>query len=85
MREADGKNIVWWEPQQFAGGQKLETYFTSVAGEKNLGFSWHNYCPDVFFESQGIPGGDTENCRDVHRRPREPRHRPGRPDERRRR
>ncbi|MET0839207.1 MAG: cellulase family glycosylhydrolase [Marmoricola sp.] len=63
VREADGKNIVWWEPQQFAGGQKLETYFTAVAGEKNLGFSWHNYCPDVFFESQGIPGGDTENCR----------------------
>ena len=84
VRKADGKNIVWWEPQQFAGGQKLETYYTSVPGEKNLGLSWHNYCPDVFFESQGIPGGDTENCQRLHRRPREPRHRPGRPDERRR-
>ena len=64
VREADGKNLVWWEPQQFAGGQKLDTYYTPVAGEENLGFSWHNYCPDVFFESQGIPGGDTENCRE---------------------
>jgi hypothetical protein len=64
VRKADGKNIVWWEPQQFAGGQKLESYYTSVAGERNLGFSWHNYCPDVFFESQGIPGSNTDNCRD---------------------
>ena len=64
VRQADGKNIVWWEPQQFAGGQKLETYYTSVPGEKNLGLSWHNYCPDVFFESQGIPGGNTDNCKD---------------------
>jgi hypothetical protein len=64
VRRADGKNIVWWEPQQFAGGQKLETYYTGVAGEKNLGLSWHNYCPDVFFESQGIPGSNTDNCKD---------------------
>ncbi len=64
VRKADGTNMVWWEPQQFAGGQKLETYYTSVPGEQNLGLSWHNYCPDVFLESQGIPGGDTENCRD---------------------
>jgi len=35
-----------------------------VPGEKNLGLSWHNYCPDVFFESQGIPGGNTDNCKD---------------------
>ncbi len=56
--------MVWWEPQQFAGGQKLDTFYKSVAGERNLGLSWHNYCPDVFFESQGIPGGDTENCRE---------------------
>jgi len=64
VRRADGKNIVWWEPQQFTGGQKLDSYYTAVAGEKNLGFSWHNYCPDVFFESQGIPGSNTDNCKD---------------------
>src|SRR3954447_10140054 len=64
VRRADTKNIVWWEPQQFTGGQKLDSYYTAVAGEKNLGFSWHNYCPDVFFESQGVPGSNTDNCRD---------------------
>ena len=64
VRKADGTNIVWWEPQQFTGGQKLDSYYTAVAGEKNLGFSWHNYCPDVFFESQGIPGSNTDNCKD---------------------
>ena len=64
VRKADGKNVVWWEPQQFAGGQKLDSYYTAVPGEKNLGFSWHNYCPDVFFESQGIPGSNTDNCKD---------------------
>src|SRR6478735_2341635 len=64
VRKADGTNIVWWEPQQFTGGQKLDSYYTPAAGEKNLGFSWHNYCPDVFFESQGIPGSNTDNCKD---------------------
>ncbi len=63
IRTVDRDNIVWWEPQQFAGGQPLETYFEKVPGERQLGFSWHSYCPDVFLESQGIPGGDTENCR----------------------
>jgi endoglycosylceramidase len=64
VRKADGSNLVWWEPQQFTGGQKLDSYYTGVAGEKNLGFSWHNYCPDVFFESQGVPGSNTDNCKD---------------------
>lgn len=62
IRETDPDNIVWWEPQQFAGGQKLDTFYEAVPGEEQLGFSWHNYCPDVFFESQGLPGGDVENC-----------------------
>ena len=44
-------------------GRSWTTFYKPVAGERNLGLSWHNYCPDVFFESQGIPGGDTENCR----------------------
>jgi hypothetical protein len=63
VRQADPKDIVWWEPQQFTGGQKLDSYYTGVAGEKNLGFSWHNYCPDVFLQSQGVPGANTDNCK----------------------
>ncbi|RYI02713.1 MAG: hypothetical protein EON48_16455, partial [Acetobacteraceae bacterium] len=62
VRRADRRNIVWWEAQQFTAGQKLDSYFTPVKGERNLGFSYHNYCPDVFLESQGIPGGRVENC-----------------------
>ena len=67
VREVDDDNIVWWEPQQFAGGQKLDTFYEPVPGEDQLGLSWHNYCPDVFLESQGIPGGDVENCWDFSR------------------
>ncbi|MDZ5623608.1 cellulase family glycosylhydrolase [Nocardioides bizhenqiangii] len=62
IRAIDTENIVWWEPQQFAGGQKIPTFLEPMAGERRLGLSWHNYCPDVFLESQGIPGGDVENC-----------------------
>ena len=62
VRTQDPKNLVWWEPQQFAGGQKLDSYYTGVKGEKNLGFSFHNYCPDVFLASQGVPGSNTDNC-----------------------
>jgi endoglycosylceramidase len=67
VRQVDDANIVWWEPQQFAGGQELATFYEPVAGEDQLGLSWHNYCPDVFLESQGIPGGDVENCWDFSR------------------
>jgi len=62
IRAVDGENLVWWEPQQFAGGQRLDTFYEPVVGEQQLGFSWHSYCPDVFLESQGIPGGNVENC-----------------------
>lgn len=62
IRAVDPDNVVWFEPQQFAGGQQLDTFFTAVAGEDNLGFSWHNYCPEVFFESQGVPGSDVSKC-----------------------
>jgi endoglycosylceramidase len=61
IREVDRDNVVWWEPQQFAGGQLVETWYTSP-GDDQLGFSWHSYCQDVFLESQGIPLGDVENC-----------------------
>lgn len=67
IRRIDRRNIVWWEPQQFAGGQPLDTFFTAMKGEDQLGFSWHNYCPDVFLESQGIPGGDAANCLEFSR------------------
>lgn len=62
IREVDDDNLVWWEPQQFAGGQRLDTFYEPVAGERQLGFSWHSYCPDVFLDSQGVPGGNVENC-----------------------
>ncbi|PWN01499.1 endoglycoceramidase [Nocardioides silvaticus] len=62
IRAIDGENVVWWEPQQFSGGQKIPTYLEPMAGETGLGLSWHNYCQDVFLESQGIPGGNVENC-----------------------
>ncbi|MEZ0578601.1 cellulase family glycosylhydrolase [Nocardioides sp. MH1] len=62
IRGIDRQNIVWWEPQQLAGGQKVPTYLEPMAGERRLGLSWHNYCQDVFLESQGIPGGNVENC-----------------------
>ena len=63
VRATDPDNIVWWEPQQFAGGQAVDTFFTAPGGADQLGFSWHNYCPAVFLESQGIPGSDVSSCR----------------------
>ncbi|WP_205475219.1 cellulase family glycosylhydrolase [Nocardioides sp. SYSU D00038] len=63
IRAIDRRNLVWWEPQQFAGGQRVGTFYEKVPGESQLGFSWHSYCPDVFLESQGLPGGNAENCR----------------------
>jgi endoglycosylceramidase len=64
IRGIDPGNIVWWEPQQFFGGQKIPSYFEPMAGEHQLGLSWHNYCQDVFLESFGVPPpiADTENC-----------------------
>ncbi len=64
IRTIDSKNIVWWEPQQFAGGRELETYFTAMPGERQLGLSWHNYFYAVFLESQGLPGTSVEDCWD---------------------
>lgn len=62
VRQVDDHNIVWWEPQQLAAGQKLPMFFTAMAGEDQLGLSWHNYCQDVFLASQGLPIGNVENC-----------------------
>src|SRR5690606_33235530 len=46
IRRIDRRNIVWWEPQQFAGGQPVETFFTAPGNEPQLGLSWHSYCPE---------------------------------------
>lgn len=62
IREVDPDNIVWWEPQQFAGGLQLPTFYEEMAGEEQLGLSWHNYCYQVFLESQGLPLSDVEKC-----------------------
>ena len=64
IRAIDRKNIVWWEPQQFAGGQRIPTFLEPMAGERRLGLSWHNYCQDVFLMKQGVPPpiADVENC-----------------------
>lgn len=63
VREVDPDGLVWWEPQQFSGGLRLPTFFTSVPGEQNLGLSWHSYCTAVFLESTGLPIADTDSCR----------------------
>ncbi|MBV6728443.1 glycoside hydrolase family 5 protein [Nocardioides daeguensis] len=62
IRQVDPDNVVWWEPQQLAAGRPVPTYLRPMAGETQLGYSWHNYCQDVFLESQGLPVGDVENC-----------------------
>jgi endoglycosylceramidase len=62
IREVDSDSIVWFEPQQLVGGRGTPTNFTEVPGESQLGYSWHNYCPQVFFESLGIPLQNAENC-----------------------
>ncbi|MEP9365627.1 cellulase family glycosylhydrolase [Nocardioides sp. CN2-186] len=64
VRSADPDNIVWWEPQQFAGGSTADTYFTPAAGERQLGFSWHNYCPSLFVAGQGGGPPDVTPCKD---------------------
>lgn len=63
IRSVDPTGMVWFEPQHFAGGQQLDTFFTPVAGERNLGYAWHSYCPQVFLQSQGLPFADTAQCR----------------------
>jgi endoglycosylceramidase len=62
IRRVDPHSLVWFEPQQFFGGQRVRSYFTPVAGEDNLGFSWHNYCPAVFLASTGLPIANTNSC-----------------------
>ncbi|TWG91196.1 endoglycosylceramidase [Nocardioides sp. J9] len=60
IREVDPDNVVWWE--QLAAGRQVPTFLEPMPGEDQLGYSWHNYCQDVFLESQGLPLGNVENC-----------------------
>jgi endoglycosylceramidase len=62
IRQVDPHSLVWFEPQQFFGGQPVGSFFTRVAGEDGLGLSWHNYCPAVFLASAGLPVMDTQSC-----------------------
>jgi endoglycosylceramidase len=63
VRQVDPDGIVWWEPQQFAGGLRLPTFYKAVPGEADLGYSWHNYCTAVFLASTGLPVFNTDSCR----------------------
>jgi hypothetical protein len=63
VRQVDTSNVVWWEPQQFAGGLLLDTYYKAVPGERNLGYSWHNYCSSTFLASAGVPIDLTSSCK----------------------
>ena len=64
VRAIDRDNIVWWEPQQFAGGQAVDTFFTAPpAGEQQLGLLVAQLLPGVFLESTGRPRTGRENCR----------------------
>ena len=68
IRAVDPDGIVWYEPQQFAAAASPQLLRPGQRRPARL--SWHNYCPDVFFESQGIPGGDVEKLPGVQRRTR---------------
>ncbi|MFL6157543.1 MAG: cellulase family glycosylhydrolase [Marmoricola sp.] len=67
IRTVDPNNIVWYEAQQLAAGLPIPTHLTSVAGENNLGLSWHNYCSATFAASLGIPLDLTESCKSFTR------------------
>jgi len=57
VRRADPHNIVWFEPQLLSGGTGAPTGFVPVAGETQLGYSFHNYCPHAaLLQSAAIPG-----------------------------
>ena len=45
IRTVDKNNIVWMEPQLLAGGTGYPTGLGPIAGESQLGYSFHNYCP----------------------------------------
>ncbi len=76
VRQADGKNVVWWEPQQFAGGQKLDTYYKPVRGGEEPRLLLAQLLPRRVLREPGHPRRRHRQLPGVHRRPREPRDRP---------
>ena len=44
IREVDPDNLVWIETQTLSGGTGNPTGYTPIAGEQQLGYSFHNYC-----------------------------------------
>ncbi|MBO9523061.1 MAG: cellulase family glycosylhydrolase [Nocardioidaceae bacterium] len=62
IRTVDPTGLVWYEPQQLSAGLLMPTWLQGVAGEQNLGLSWHNYCSATFLASFGIPFDATETC-----------------------
>lgn len=57
VRRADPNNLVWFEPQLLSGGTALPTGFEPVAGENQLGYSFHNYCPHAALLQSAQAGG----------------------------
>lgn len=57
IRSVDPDNLVWFEPQLLSGGTGMPTGFSSVDGETQLGYSFHNYCPHAaLLQSLQAPG-----------------------------
>ncbi|MFG2442819.1 cellulase family glycosylhydrolase [Nocardia fluminea] len=71
IRQVDPTGLIWYEPQQLASGRDIPTFYEPVDDEQ-VGYSWHNYCPQIFLQSQGLPLADVEACADysheAHRR-----------------
>jgi len=44
IRQVDPRNMLWIEAQLLSGGTGNPTGFTPIAGESQLGYSFHNYC-----------------------------------------
>ena len=68
VRQADGKNIVWWEPQQFAGGQKLDTYYTAVRGGEEPRLLLAQLLPRRVLREPGHPRQQHRQLQGLHAR-----------------
>ncbi|MGH8454460.1 MAG: cellulase family glycosylhydrolase [Nevskiales bacterium] len=44
IRQVDRNNLVWMETQTLSGGTGNPTGLVPIAGENQLGYSFHNYC-----------------------------------------
>lgn len=71
IREVDPDGMVWIEPQLLAGGTGSPTGFEPIAGEEQLGYSVHNYCPLTALlqaAELGLPvPGLPDTCEDFER------------------